>query len=145
MQTIFKLKADDLEKLANLISEIPNLAEDIMNDYLHNQGANIVIQEIKNEMPVGIHDTKKVKGYPQGHAKYSMSLEFTKMNLGFAVKTTKNPYFGYLYFPNFGEGTSKRNEPNQFFERGTEKGRTIIMNDLIVLLQSKIKEEFNNG
>ena len=136
MKTIFKLNADDLNKLVDSIIKIPTLAESIMNDYLHNKGANIVIKE---EMPVGINDNKKYKGYPKTHAKYSVSLEFTKMNLGFAIKTTKSPFFGYLYFPAFGEGTSKRNVPKEFFERGAEKGRKPIVDDLAKLLEEKIK------
>lgn len=140
METVFKLKADDMQKLADSIMKIPNLAEGIMNDYLHNEGANIVIDKIIKEMPVGVNDNKKSKGYPRTHAKYSLSLEFTKINLGFAIKTTSSPFFGYLYFPAFGEGTSKRNTPNLFFERGVDSGRKPIVDNLVKLLDKKIKE-----
>ena len=139
METVFRLNADDLNKLVDSIMKIPTLAESIMNDYLHNKGANIVIKKITEEMPVGVNDNKKYKGYPKTHAKYSISLEFAKMNLGFAIKTTRTPFFGYLYFPAFGEGTSKRNVPNEFFERGAEKGRVPIVDDLAKLLEEKIK------
>ena len=145
METVFRLNADDLNKLVDSIMKIPTLAESIMNDYLHNKGANIVIKEITKEMPVGVNDNKKYKGYPRTHAKYSVSLEFAKMNLGFAIKTTKSPFFGYLYFPAFGEGTSKRNVPNEFFERGAGKGRISIVDDLAKLLEEKIKEGLSNG
>ena len=145
METIFKLKEDDMQKLVDSIMKIPNLAEDIMNDYLHNKGANIVINKITDEMPLGVNDNKKYKGYPRTHAKYSVSLEYTTMNLGFAVKTTRNPFFGYLYFPAFGEGTSKRNTPNLFFEIGVEKARDPIVDNLAELLVNKIKEGLSNG
>ncbi len=145
METVFRLKEDDLQKLVDSIMKIPDLAENIMNDYLHNQGANIVINKITDEMPVGVNNNKKYKGYPRTHAKYSLSLEFTKINLGFAIKTTRTPFFGYLYFPAFGEGTSKRKKPNLFFERGAEKGRTPIVDDLAKLLENKIKEGLSNG
>ena len=145
METVFRLNADDLNKLVDSIMKIPTLAESIMNDYLHNKGANIVIKKITEEMPVGVNDNKKYKGYPKTHAKYSISLEFAKMNLGFAIKTTRTPFFGYLYFPAFGEGTSKRNVPNEFFERGAEKGRIPIVDDLAKLLEEKIKEGISNG
>lgn len=145
MKTVFKLKDDDLQKLVDSIIKIPNLAESIMNDYLHNKGANIVIKKITEEMPVGVNDNKKYKGYPRTHAKYSLSLTFTKENLGFAIKTSHSPFFGYLYFPAFGEGTSKRNAPNTFFEDGAEKGREPIVEDLAKLLENKIKEGLSNG
>lgn len=145
METIFKLKDDDMQKLVDSIMKIPNLAENIMNDYLHNKGANIVIDKIKEEMPIGVNDNKKYKGYPRTHAKESISLEFKSINLGFAIKTTRTPFFGYLYFPAFGEGTSKKNSPNTFFERGAEKGRTPIVDDLAKLLENKIKEVVSNG
>lgn len=140
METVFKLKEDDMQKLVDSIMKIPNLAENIINDYLHNKGANIVIDKIIEEMPVGVNNNKKYKGYPRTHAKYSVSLEFTSFNLGFAVKTTRTPFFGYLYFPAFGEGTSKRNAPNLFFEKGAENGREPIVNDLAKLLENRIKE-----
>lgn len=140
MQTTFRLEAKDLEKLSDLIVKLPGLAESIMNDYLHNKGANIAIKEIKKEMPVGVNDNKKTKGYPRTHAKNSLSLEFIKINLGFAIKTTRMPYFGYLYFPAFGEGTSKFNAPNLFFERGIENSREQIVDDLAKLLKKKIEE-----
>lgn len=141
MKTIFKLETDDIQKLSDLIMKIPNLAEEIMNDYLHNEGANIMIDKIIEEMPVGVNDNKKSKGYPRTHAKYSLSLEFTKMNLGFAIKTTNSPFFGYLYFPSFGEGTSKRNTPNLFFERGESNGRKLIVDDLVKLLEKKLRRQ----
>lgn len=140
METVFKLKEDDMQKLVDSIMKIPNLAENIINDYLHNKGANIVMDKIIEEMPVGVNNNKKYKGYPRTHAKYSVSLEFTSLNLGFAVKTTRTPFFGYLYFPAFGEGTSKRNAPNLFFEKGAENGREPIVNDLAKLLEDRIKE-----
>ena len=62
METIFKLKDDDLQKLVNSIMKIPDLAESIMNDYLHNNGANIVIDKITERMPVGVNNNKKYKG-----------------------------------------------------------------------------------
>lgn len=144
METVFKLKEDDMQKLVNSIMKIPNLAENIINDYLHNKGANIVIDKIKEEMPRGVNDNKKYKGYPRTHAKDSISLEFTAFNLGFAIKTTRTPFFGYLYFPAFGAGTSKKNAPNLFFESGAEKGRKPIVDDLAKLLETKIKEGVNN-
>lgn len=145
METIFKLNDDDLQKLVNSITKIPNLAESIMNDYLHNSGANIVIDKIKEEMPKGVNDNKKYKGYPRTHAKESLSLTFTKINLGFAIKTSTSPFFGYLYFPAFGQGTSKHNAPNLFFEEGAEKGRQPIVDELAKLLEEKIKEGLSNG
>lgn len=145
METVFRLKDDDLQKLVDSIMKIPDLAESIMNDYLHNKGANIVIDKIKEQMPVGVNNNKKYKGYPRTHAKYSLSLTFTKINLGFAIKTSQSPFFGYLYFPAFGEGTSKNNAPNLFFEDGAEVGRGPIVEDLAKLLENKIKEGLSNG
>ncbi len=145
METIFKLKDDDLQKLVDSIMKIPDLAESIMNDYLHNHGANIVIDKITERMPVGVNNNKKYKGYPRTHAKYSLSLTFTKMNLGFAIKTSRSPFFGYLYFPAFGEGTSKHNAPNLFFEEGAESAREPIVDELAKLLEEKIKEGLSNG
>lgn len=145
METVFKLKDDDLQKLVDSIMKIPDLAESIMNDYLHNKGANIVIDKIKEQMPVGVNNNKKYKGYPRTHAKDSLSLTFTKINLGFAIKTSRSPFFGYLYFPAFGEGTSKKNAPNLFFEEGVEAGRKPIVEDLVKLLESKMKEGLSDG
>lgn len=142
MNTIFKLEASDVKKLQAMIQKIPGLSEEIINDYLHNDGVNITINKIKEEMPVGKNNNKNSrKGYPRTHAKYdSLSLTFTTMNLGFAIKTAKKPFFGYLYFPSAGAGTSKKNKPNLFFEEGINKSREPIMEELVKLLESKIKE-----
>ncbi len=141
METVFKLEADDMKKLSDYISKIPEFAEDIINDYLYNKGANIVIKKIKDKMPVGVNDNKKYKGYPRTHAKDSISLEFTKLNLGFAIKTTRTPFFGYLYFPSFGEGTSKKNVPNLFMEEGADEGKKPIVDDLVKLLSENLRRK----
>lgn len=140
MQTIFKMDANDIEELSSYIKKIPDLAENILNDYLWNDGANIVIKYIKKEMPIGVNNNKKYKGYPREHAAKAVSLEFTKVNLGFAVKTKQNPFFGYLYFPSFAEGTSRRNAPNPFFENGANEAKDIIVKQLVERLENKVKE-----
>ena len=142
MQTEFKLNSNDLDLLISKIKQLPGIAEKIINDYLHESGALYAVENIKSEMPVGINDNKKYKGYPRTHAKFSDSLEIINNNLGFAVKTRHNPFFGYLYFPVFAEGTSKNNAKNDFFKEGLEKSREKIVQDLLEILSEKIKEEF---
>lgn len=139
MEVVFKLNDDDLDVLKQHILNMPGLAEEIINEYLHNEAPEKVIANIKKNIPVGVIDKKNSKGYPRTHAKYSDSLEFSKINLGFAVRTKRSPFFGYLYFPAFGEGTSKKNAPNPFFNNGLEESRPLIVENLVRLLSSNLE------
>ncbi len=139
---IFKLQDSDMKKLEDVMLKLPGKAETIINNYLHTKGVKLYITEVKKRMPVGEKDNKKSrKGYPRDHAKFAESLISETFNLGFVVKTSHNPFFGYLYFPSFAEGTSKRNVPNPFFDKGEEIAREKIVNNLLKELNEEIEKE----
>lgn len=130
----------DFDRIIKLIQRLPDLAEDIINEYLWNEGAPLSIESIKIEMPKGSRDNKKYKGQPRTHAKESDSLTFEKNNLGFTIKNTNHPNFSYLMFPLLGIGNSYKNKPNDFMNRGIEKQISTMNDGLIAKLTEEIQK-----
>lgn len=140
MRVTFDLKnIKGIEKLHETVKALPNIAEETMNNYLHTKGIEVAIENIKNEMPKGVKNRKTSKGQPKTHAKQSDSLKSKPFNLGFRVETTKQ--FNYLVFPALGVGTSYKNKPNDFMNRGLDKSVNRIIPELQEELIKKMEEK----
>lgn len=140
MRAVFNLEDKaGFKELENLIKQMPKVAEKTINEYLHSKGKDHAIKYIKNEMPKGVKNRKTAKGQPKTHAKQSDSLKSKPFNLGFRVETTKQ--FNYLVFPALGIGTSYKNKPNDFMNRGLDKSVNRIIPELQEELIKKMEEK----
>lgn len=117
----FEIKNEDLQKIQEAILDYGNNAERDINDYLHSVAKNKFIESITNYIPVS--------NVPKAHAKMSNPLGSESYNLSIVIKT--KPKFNYLYFPQTGEGTSKKNAPNDFMQKGIDEEYNNVINDLL--------------
>lgn len=132
MKAVFNLKGlDEFKKLEEKIKAIPEKTEEIINDYLHNTASKNVIAEIKKQMP----ESKKKKGI---HAKFGDSLKSVNRNLGFMIVSTQK--FQYLVFPALGIGTSRKNKPNDFMNKGLNNSTSKIIEDLEEKISKEMEE-----
>lgn len=137
----FEIKnLQSIDRINKLIQKIPDLSEDIINEYLWEEGAPLAIQSIKKEIPLGSRNKQRYKNQPKTHAKESESLVFQKINLGFEIKNQKSPNFHYLVFPWKAVGNSYKNQPNDFMERGIEKQISTMNDEIITKLTEEIQK-----
>lgn len=127
----FELRKEDLDKLEEKIGKLQEVAEVEINRVLHQESADKVSKSIQSLINI----SKKKKGT---HAKLGKPFKVEPFNLGFFIKTY--PKYGYLVFPDEGRGI--RNKIAQDFTgRGIEKERPQVVNRLLEVLTSRIKEE----
>lgn len=146
MKATFSIEnIEQIKELEDTIKKLPNVAEGIINEYLHTTGAEISITNIKSKMPCSLgppsfKKKKTSKGQAKTNAKFSDSLKATPINLGFVIETTNK--FWYLIFPALGIGNSYKYLPNDFMNKGINDALpTMISNlkeDLIEELEEKI-------
>lgn len=106
------LKGQDalLIKMKNYSSQ----SEDVINKTLKEKGGQLAIDKITNLIPIS--DGGLRRGHR--HAKSSKPLNVQYFNLGFRVRPKKR--FEYIKYPDLGIGTSKRNQPQEFMQRGLQ-------------------------
>lgn len=110
----FKVKEEDIDELNYKLSRLAN-AEEVANKALK-KGASIMYKYILDLTPAYVGD-RKHKAHAK-HARNSQPYKTTYQNLGFSLSTKKA--YNYLYFPDQGEGTSKHNDPQEFFATGAD-------------------------
>lgn len=133
MSETFKVDSNQFTVLEKYIQDIGLDAENIINEYLHTKASNDAISSIKQRINIG--KNKHSRKQPQAHAKYGDSLKIMKFNLGFEVKNKKG--YGYLFFPDSGQGRSQRITQN-IFKTGLEEQMEKIENELLIQLQKRI-------
>lgn len=122
----FRINESDLDSILDAVETFPGNAENTINTYFDDTAAPKVNKSIINLIPVSSSNNKK-------HAKYSNPLKNELFNLGFAVKS--KPSFYYLLFPDQGEGTSSKNDPLNFMERGLNNEYNGIINGILKSLE----------
>lgn len=101
-----------MERLEQNIQKLPNRAEKILNDVLQVKVSPLLERSILGLMPISNRKKK--------HAKMFKSLSTNnKENLTVTLKP--KPKFQYLVFPDLGIGTSSKNAPQLFMERGVKR------------------------
>ena len=141
MSVRYELDHSELEQLENKFKKIPNNVENIINSYLHRDGAEHTAEAITKFIRVSDPWVPKAR-----HAKTTKWWTIDKENLGFTLKpkggaANKLKSFGYLVFPN--EGRGPRNPLEQrFMERGLSKSINDIMNGLNEHIDQYLEEEF---
>jgi hypothetical protein len=124
-----------VEKLERALKNFTGNAEDAINSVLHNEGGQIIQDEIRSLMPTS---GKHWKG-KKSPAKTSESLRNTTENLAVWVRSAKSHQ--YLYFPDDGTNTRRHVGNQQFFRRGAESARDEIIDRCI----GKLKTNFEKG
>lgn len=123
----FELKQSNNVKVEEALKKTGSNIETKLNNYLHKDGANCVIQSIISFMPIS--DRKKE------HAKESNSLKSQTGNLSFTILPKGK--FRYLVFPN--DGIGKNNKVAQgFFERGLSNTEDKIFKDILKIIDETL-------
>lgn len=130
-----KLDVSGFEKLQKAIKEFQGNAEDAINGVLHNEGAQLIQESIRQFMPVS---GASWKGKKPG-AKSAQSLQSTNGNLSVTVSSTKS--YQYLYFPDDGTNTRRHVGDQQFFRRGAEA----VTDDILERCVGKLINNFEEG
>lgn len=128
----FSIKDEDVERLQQAVKNFGEGAEEVISEYLENNADEIFRDSITLLIPVSDREKK--------HAKHSAPLTGEMQGKTSLYIHTKKP-FHYLYFPDQGEGTSKRNMPHEFMEHGVDNKYDTVVNEMI----DRIIEELNNN
>lgn len=128
MAVHFTLDDKDVKKIETAISQSGVNAEQVINNYLRTRAPEKIIPSIVGLMPISERKKK--------HARASNPLTHQNFNLSVVVKT-KNEYW-YLQFPNDAKGTSERKTPKEFMEKGLEKVKDSMINDMLNELSNNI-------
>lgn len=129
MAVDFMSNANDIHKLATKISRMGENTEAIINNYLRTRAPEKIIPSIIGLIPVSERKKK--------HAKTSDPLKHQNFNLSVVVKE-KQKTTPYLHFPNDGTGTSEGKTPKEFMEKGLEKVKDSMINDMLNELSNNI-------
>lgn len=131
----FQIKQEDIIRLQEAMMRFGDESESTINDYFMGIGANIGVRAITSLLPTSGR-TWKGKGKP---AKSSNPFQSDFVNLGFSIRSKKK--YNYLYFPDQGSGTSLKNNPLEFMDKGLDKVYDDIVDGLLKGLKIKIEEE----
>lgn len=137
IKTRFALKSEDVDRLNQAIARCGESSENVINEYLHDEGGEKIYKSITQFIP----RSKRNKQSP--HAIDSKWWEQTNYNLavGIANKTSGKNSFYYLYYPATGTGTSKKKGPNDFMERGLYSQYNNIVDNIVNNLIENIDKE----
>lgn len=132
----FSLKYDDCVKLQEKILEVGYKSENILNNYIHNQAAQQLVDAMTKEIPRSKRGKK--------HAKDNIWSEIENFNLATSIsnstKGKRGSSFYYLYYVVTGTGTSEERGSNDFLERGLNKEYPLLVNGIIEQLGNFFKE-----
>lgn len=136
MSARYEIDYSEVDALQEKFKLIPENVENIINSYLHVEGAKKVADEITPFIRVSRKNKR--------HAKLSKWWRIKPENLGFTIVArggaAKNKgSFGYLVFPNQGRGPRNPQE-QRFFERGLERAAPKVLADLNEKIEKKIRE-----
>lgn len=105
----------------DLISQYKDDGIKVINDVLHNEGAEVIQNKIESILPVSGRSWKKKKK-PASAAK-----PFTHVDELLAVTVKTRTAYGYLYFPDDGGNTKRHVGNQQFMMRGAENSEDRII------------------
>lgn len=135
--SVFKLNSQDFERLEEAMKNFQGNTENAINNVLHNEGGQLIHDEIKRLMPMS---GKRWKG-KKAPAKTSNSLQIVGGNLSVTVRAKKA--YQYLYFPDDGSSTRRHAGNQQFFSNSGENQKEEIMNRCINRLVNGLEDAIN--
>ncbi len=122
MAAKFELKSKDMDILQEKLRRTVPDAEKTINTYLAGKGTEELISGVTKYTPVSNREKK--------HAKNSMPYKAKPGNLRVNIST--KPEYGYLYFPDAGDGTSRKNPVHEgFMQDGVEFVYENVVNGLL--------------
>ena len=127
----FTIKDEDVERLQKAVQNFGQGAEEAIGNYLGNEADEIFRNAITNLIPVSDRMKK--------HARNSAPLTGEMTGVTSLYIHTKKP-FHYLYFPDQGEGTSKRSPAHEFMEGGVDAQYDTVVNALIDALINELNK-----
>ena len=132
----FKVSDDDIDEINYKLSKLAK-SEEIANKALR-KGAPVMYKAILDLMPAYMGDgTTRHKAHKK-HARNSQPLKTQYANLGFSL--TNKKAFGYLYFPDQGQGTSKGNA-QEFMETGADDAYKDIIDIIHEALDKELSQQ----
>lgn len=105
----------------DLISQYKDDGIRVINDVLHNEGAEVIQNKIESILPVSGRNWKKKKKAA------SAAKPFTHVDELLAVTVKTRNAYGYLYFPDDGGNTKRHAGNQQFMMRGAENSEDRII------------------
>lgn len=135
--SVFKISAEEFERLEGAMKSFQGNAIETINDVLHNEGGQLIHDEIKRLMPMS---GKRWKG-KKAPAKTSNSLQIVGGNLSVTVSAKKA--YQYLYFPDDGSNTRRHAGNQQFFLNSGENQKEDIINLCINRLVNGLEDAIN--
>lgn len=115
----------NFDKVVDAVKQFGDGAEDVINDYLHNQGATVIKGNINKILPVSGRTWKGKK------AAAKVAEPFRKRMYNLAVDIHAPGYYHYLYFPDDGANTIRHYGGQEFMRRGAEESTDEIVNEII--------------
>ena len=119
------LDAREHETLIKAMRIYGNQAGKVVDDVLHNEGANLIKEEIMRLLP---ESGRKWKGKKRAAKR---AQPFTQSNESLAVTIRTRSGYHYLYFPDDGTNTSNhvgyKGKPREFMFHGAENQQGRIM------------------
>lgn len=109
----------DVDKLLDMIKQIPNRSEKVINESLRATGGPWSNQNIQQRIPIS--EKRKM------HA-HNYKLRVNYENLGFTVRPA--PRFNYIKYPDLAIGTSVNNPPKRFMRKGLEAAMPRISQEI---------------
>lgn len=146
----FSINSEEYERLENVLKKYPANIEKEINDFLENKGQEILIEKTTYYIPVSVNPSGKMR--QQKHAKYNRWYEINFKNLEIDLSNSirgsrKTHSYYYLYYvASFLSTSDPRKQKTgvggiDFFEEGAISAYPIVREELLDLLESKIKEE----
>lgn len=131
----FSINYEDCLKLQERIQRIGYDSEKIINDYVHIDVAEQLIEAMTNRIPV----SKKGKR----HAKYNLWYSQTDFNLAVDIsnnlKGKRGTSFYYLYYVVTGTGTNKDRGPDDFMSKGLESEYNKVVDGVLAQLDKYLE------
>lgn len=135
IKTKFSLNDKDVDRIKKSILNLGGSSENVINDYLHGEGAERIVTGITKFIPVSKRKKK--------HAKTSKWYKQNNYNLAVAIENStsgKNSFY-YLYYVATGTGTSEKKGPNDFMNKGMDTEYNNVVNGLINEIEKNIEKE----
>ena len=126
MNIDFAINDDDWQVLEKKIADFSGNAENAINNYLHGEGAEVITQGVTKYIPVSTgrpsaHANVKRKYKHKKTADHAKNSNWSKItNFNLSTKLNNQNDFYYLYFVQYGLGTSERTGGVQFIDLGID-------------------------
>ncbi|WP_278924749.1 hypothetical protein [[Clostridium] scindens] len=136
LMSSFELDAKDFGRVLDTVQQFADgsQAEDIINEYLHGEGAEELKEAIKSLLPVS------GRTWRGKEAAAKSADPFRQTNGNLSVKIHTKGAYHYLYFPDDGSDTDRHYGNQQFMFRGAEEKSQDIVNTMIDKMLRRLEE-----